>query len=57
MTKLPLEELIGSLITHEIITMKRHQKVEGKKKKIITLKALAIGEKVEKENKSEDKEG
>ena len=37
--------------------MKRHQKVEGKKKKIITLKALAIGEKVEKENKSEDKEG
>ena len=57
MTKLPLEELTRSLMTHEIITMKRHQEVEGKKKKSLTLKALAIREKVEKENKSEDKEG
>ena len=32
LTKLPLEELIRSLMTHEI-TMKSHQNVKGKKKK------------------------
>ena len=44
-------------MTHEIITMKSHQEAEGKKKKSLTLKPLAVREKVEKENKSEAKKG
>lgn len=39
LTKLPLENLIRSLMTHEI-TMKSHRDVEEKKKKSITLKII-----------------
>ncbi|RVW80013.1 hypothetical protein CK203_055834 [Vitis vinifera] len=39
LTKLPLEELIGSLMTYEINLAKKQQEGEDKKKKSITLKA------------------
>ena len=39
LTKLPLEELIGSLMTYEINLAKKQQKGEDKKKKSIALKA------------------
>lgn len=41
LTKLPLEELIGSLMTHEI-TMKEHLEDESKKKKSIALKTISF---------------
>ena len=44
LTKLPMEELIGSLMTHEI-TMKNHQEVENEKKKNIALKISQNNEK------------
>ncbi|GAV66643.1 LOW QUALITY PROTEIN: zf-CCHC domain-containing protein/UBN2 domain-containing protein, partial [Cephalotus follicularis] len=39
LSTLPLEQLLGSLMTHET-TMKNHEHVEAKKKKTIALKAL-----------------
>ncbi|RVX08353.1 hypothetical protein CK203_017815 [Vitis vinifera] len=39
LTKLPMEELIGSLMTYEINLAKKLQEGEDKKKKSITLKA------------------
>ncbi|TYK24240.1 UBN2 domain-containing protein [Cucumis melo var. makuwa] len=39
--KLPLEELIGSLMTHEII-IKKHLEDESKKKKSIALKTISL---------------
>ncbi|TYK29684.1 zf-CCHC domain-containing protein/UBN2 domain-containing protein [Cucumis melo var. makuwa] len=41
LTKLPLEELIGSLMTHEII-MTEHLEDESKKKKSIALKTISL---------------
>ena len=41
LTKLPLEELIGSLMTHEVI-MKEHLEDESKKKKSIALKTISL---------------
>lgn len=41
LTKLPLEELIGSLMIHEII-MKEHLEDESKKKKSIALKTISF---------------
>ena len=41
LTKLPLEELIGSLVTHLIIT-REHLKDESKKKKSIALKTISL---------------
>ncbi|GAV69650.1 LOW QUALITY PROTEIN: UBN2 domain-containing protein, partial [Cephalotus follicularis] len=38
LTTLPLEQLLGSLMTHET-TMKNHESVETKKKKTIALRA------------------
>ena len=38
LTKLPLEELIGSLMTYEINLAKKQQESEDKKKKSIALK-------------------
>ena len=46
LNNLSLEELLGSLITHEL-TMKRHTDEEGKKKKIIALKTAIKSESVE----------
>ena len=52
LTKLPLENLIRSLMTHEI-TMKSHWDVEEKKKKSITLKIITHEEEFEEtENES-----
>ncbi|KAL6312306.1 hypothetical protein AAG906_004890 [Vitis piasezkii] len=52
LTKLPLENLMGFLMTHEI-TMKSHRDVEDKKKKSITLKVITHEEEVEEiENES-----
>ena len=39
LTKLPMKELIGSLMTYEINLAKKQQKGEDKKKKSIALKA------------------
>ena len=41
LTKLPLDELVGSLMTHEI-TMKGHMEEESKKKKSIALKSIKV---------------
>ncbi|TYK29857.1 zf-CCHC domain-containing protein/UBN2 domain-containing protein [Cucumis melo var. makuwa] len=41
LTKLPVEELIGLLMTHEII-MKEHLEDESKKKKSITLRTISF---------------
>ena len=46
LNSLPLEELLGSLITHEL-TMKRRNDEEGKKKKTIALKAAVESDNVE----------
>ena len=40
LTKLPMEELIGSLVTYEINLAKKLPEGEDKKKKIIALKAI-----------------
>ncbi|GAV81312.1 UBN2 domain-containing protein, partial [Cephalotus follicularis] len=39
LSTLPLEQLLGSLMTHET-TMKNHENVDAKKKKTIALKAF-----------------
>ncbi|WJZ95219.1 hypothetical protein VitviT2T_014004 [Vitis vinifera] len=52
LTKLPMEELIGSLITYEISLAKKQQEDEDKKKKSIALKATTKEEE-EKEVKEE----
>ena len=57
LTKLPLEELIGSLILYEINLAKKQQEGEERKKKIksITLKATTKEEEeVEEEKQSEE---
>ena len=51
LTKLPLEELIGSLKTYEITLAKKQQEKEDKKKKSIALKATTK----EKEEVEEEK--
>ena len=58
LTKLPLEELIESLMTYEINLVKKQQEGEDKKKKIIALKATTKEEEkeVEKEKQSEEDE-
>ena len=54
LTKLPLEELIGSLMTYEINLAKKQQDGEDKKKKSIALKATTKEEEeVEEEKQSE----
>ena len=54
LTKLPMEELIGSLMTHEI-TMKNHQEVENEKKKNIALKISQNNEKEVDGNEEEER--
>ena len=54
LTKLPMEELIGSLMTHEI-TMKNHQEVEDEKKKNIALKISQNNEKEVDGNEEEER--
>ncbi|WKA08986.1 hypothetical protein VitviT2T_026665 [Vitis vinifera] len=55
LTKLPMEELIGSLMTYEINLAKKLQEGEDKKKKSITLKAtIKEEEDVEEEKPSEE---
>ena len=57
LTKLPLEELIGSLMTYEINLAKKQQKGEDKKKKNIALKSTTKEEEeVEKEKQSKEDE-
>ena len=57
MTKLPLEELIGSLMTYEINLVKKQQEGEDKKKKSIAHKATTKKEEeVEEEKQSEENE-
>ena len=57
LTKLPLEDLIGSLMTHEINLTKKQQKMEDKKKKNMTLKATTKEEEeVQDEKQSEEDE-
>ena len=57
LTKLPLEELIWSLMTYEINLAKKQQEKENKKKKSITLKATTKEEEeVEEEKKIEEDE-
>ena len=46
LTKLPLKELIGSLMTYEINLAKKQQEGEDKKKKSISLKAATKKEEV-----------
>ncbi|RVW58985.1 hypothetical protein CK203_110738 [Vitis vinifera] len=55
LTKLPIEDLIGSLMTYEINLAKKQQEGEDKKKKSIALKATTKEEEeVEKEKPSEE---
>ncbi|KAL6320963.1 hypothetical protein AAG906_010772 [Vitis piasezkii] len=57
LTKLPLEELIGSLMTYEINLVKKQQEGEDKKKKSITLKATTKEEEeVDEEKQSKEDE-
>ena len=59
LTKLPLEELIGSLMTYEINLAKKQQEGEDKKKNSIALKATTKKEEeeeVEEEKQSEEDE-
>ena len=57
LTKLPLEKLIGSLMTYEINLAKKQQEGEDKKKKSITLKATTKEEEeVEEKKQSEENE-
>ena len=57
LTKLPMEELIGSLMTYEINLTKKLQESEDKKKKSIALKATTKEEEeVEEEKQSEEYE-
>ena len=59
LTKLPIEELIGSLMTYEINLEKKLKEGEDKKKKSITLKATTKEEEeeVEVEKQSEEDDG
>ncbi|KAL6340564.1 hypothetical protein AAG906_010472 [Vitis piasezkii] len=52
-TKLPLEELIRSLMTYEINLAKKQQEDEDKKKKSIALKATTKEKEVEEEKQNE----
>ncbi|RVW49026.1 hypothetical protein CK203_080924 [Vitis vinifera] len=55
LTKLPMKELLGSLMTYEISLTKQIQESEDKKKKIIALKATTKEEEdVEEEKPSEE---
>ena len=54
LTKLPMEELIGSLMTYEINLAKKLQEGEDKKKKSIALKATTKEDDVEEEKPSEE---
>ena len=57
LTKLPMEELIGSLMTYEINLAKKLQEGEDKKKKSIALKATTKEkEEVYEEKQSEEDE-
>ena len=55
-TKLPMEELIGSLITYEINLAKKLQEGEDKKKKSIVLKATTKEEENVEEEKPSEKD-
>ncbi|WKA00278.1 hypothetical protein VitviT2T_018651 [Vitis vinifera] len=55
LTKLPMEELIGSLMTHEINLAKKLQEGEDKKKKSIALKATTKEEEEEVEEEKKVK--
>ncbi|WKA04813.1 hypothetical protein VitviT2T_022818 [Vitis vinifera] len=54
LTKLPVEELIGLLMTYETNLTKKLQESEDKKKKSITLKATNKEEEVEEGKQSEE---
>ena len=56
LTKLPLEELIGSLMTYEINLAKKKQEEEDKRKKSITLKATTKEEEEVEEEKQSEKD-
>ena len=57
LSRLPLEELIGSLMTYEINLAKKQQEGEDKKKKSITLKATTKEEEeVEEEKQTKEDE-
>ncbi|WKA11485.1 hypothetical protein VitviT2T_028980 [Vitis vinifera] len=56
LTKLPMEELIGSLMTYEINLAKKLQEGEDKKKKSITLKATTKEEEDVEEEKLSDED-
>ncbi|RVX13381.1 hypothetical protein CK203_021150 [Vitis vinifera] len=56
LTKLPMEELIGSLMTYEINLTKKLQEGEDKKKKNITLKATTKEEEDVEEEKPSDED-
>ncbi|RVW20642.1 hypothetical protein CK203_109083 [Vitis vinifera] len=56
LTKLPMEELIGSLMTYEVNLAKKLQEVEDKKKKSITFKATTKEEKDVKEEKPSEED-
>ena len=56
LTKLRMEELIGSLMTYEINLTKKLQEGEDKKKKSITLKATTKEEEDVEEEKPSDED-
>ena len=56
LTKLPLEELIGSLMTYEINLVKKQQEGEDKKKKSIALKVTTKEEEEVEEDKQSEKD-
>ncbi|RVW76451.1 hypothetical protein CK203_056890 [Vitis vinifera] len=56
LTKLPMEELIGSLMTYEINLTKKLQEGEDKKKKSIALKATTKEEEDVEEEKPSDED-
>ena len=56
LTKLPMEELIGSLMAYEINLTKKLQEGEGKKKKSIALKATTKEEEEVEEEKQSDED-
>ncbi|RVW73042.1 hypothetical protein CK203_061054 [Vitis vinifera] len=56
LTKLPMEELIGSLMTYEINLTKKLQEGEDKKKKNIALKATTKEEEDVEEEKPSDED-
>ena len=56
LTKLPMEELVGSLMTYEINLTKKLQEGKDKKKKNITLKAITKEEEDVEEEKPSDED-